>query len=151
MNTKSSKSALLKYIDELQAKQIHHQTSVKNSRKAGIPNVLQDLDVSEYKITSFGTRHLEAIKYIDFAHKLRQANPEKIISAEVVEACSWKAVDEQLRSVGGKGPVGERIVAEGRTVMAQANKYWEEIVLEDENEAISKVKLNSHNSSRISR
>jgi len=59
-------------------------------------------------------------------NKLRQANPDKDISEETVEACFWGAVNIRIRDTKAKDFVAKAIIDEGRKVMQQARNYWNE-------------------------
>jgi len=89
-----------------------------------VPQATIDLDVTGYKLPWLVGKHIEAIRYPEFAKRIRQAKPDKRISQEIVEACFWKAVNNQFKSEKVKGPTATSMIVDGRKVLAQARKYW---------------------------
>lgn len=82
------------------------------------------MDLKEYKLPWLGFKHVQAIKYADFVKTLRQANPDKDVNRDIVEACFWKAINVQIWDHKVKGTKAAAMIAEGRKVLAQARKYW---------------------------
>jgi len=82
--------------------------------------------IDDYQLPWLGNRHIESTRYHEFVAKLREANPENLVDEDIVEACFWKAINVQICDTRARGYGAEAMIAEGRTVLAQARKYWAE-------------------------
>lgn len=135
MESKEGRAALASRLKEVEMRQQNQNSAARNSlaKRRERPDVVpKDVDTSQYRISNLGTKHVKAIRYLDFATKLAKANPDKTMNRKIVEACFWKAVDNQMLQMRAKGPTAKVIVDEAKDVLSQADLYWEKEATQDE-------------------
>lgn len=125
MHSKAGKSAMLSAISKAQLTDQRRASAIKNSRgRWQAPSVLKDFDISDYKIPSIGTKHLEAVRYSPFAKQVQQANIGKPFNQEVVDTCFWSMVDELRRKKVCTKALANGLLNQAKSVMTQADTYW---------------------------